>query len=59
MAITANIGIIQFKTMFIFYVQVSDGKVLLNLNLLNKCFNINPFKSIAFLLMRSYETHWG
>lgn len=60
MAIKANTGIIRFKDMFVFYIQVSDGKVLLNLNYLDKFFNENPFISIVLqLLTRAYGTQWG
>lgn len=45
---------------FIFYIQASDGKVLLNLNYLDKFFNENPFISIVLqLLTRAYGTQWG
>ena len=50
MIIKTNPGIIQLKAMFIFYIQVYDGKVPSNSNYLNKCFNINLFMSIVFLL---------
>lgn len=49
---------ILFKSILIFYIQVSDGKIFLSLNHLDKGFNINPFISIAFLLIRAYGARW-